>query len=237
MLDINNIQGVKTVCDLSCGIGNMFKFISNENIKCFGYEIDSISSKIAQLLYPSSNIRQCDTIEEINNIPQFDYIIGNPPFGGKLLYKVPWESKEKNQPLDVVFTYLAIEKCKEEGYIGLIVPDGILSNSSQKKLREYIFQECRLLAVISLPVETFYFSGIGGTGAKTSIILLQKLKTNEKEYKINNNGCKIPKSQKSVFMAVVGEGGLGWDNKGRQTNKDDLKVILEAYQKGCEDFE
>jgi type I restriction-modification system DNA methylase subunit len=219
----------------------MFKFIDNKSINMFGYELDFISSRISQILYPTSQIHNINTIEQKENIPKFDFIIGNPPFGDKIKYNCEWgndkNNKIKPQTIDNIFLDIAINHCKESGYIAMIVPDGTLSNSTQKPIRQYIFKECKLIGVISLPPETFLFSGIGGTGAKTSILILQKLRQEEKIYSDNGNGVLMSQFQKSVFMAVVDSGGLGWDNKGKETGKDDLKIILEAFKKGCEDIE
>lgn len=240
MLDINNSTG--NLCDISCGIGNMFKYITNKKINMFGYELDFISSRISQILYPNAEIHKINTIEEKNNLPMFDFIIGNPPFGDKLEYDCAWGNDKKNnkikkQSIDTIFLDIAINHLKEGGFMGMVVPDGMLSNSGQKPIREYIFKECKLIAVVSLPSETFMYSGIGGTGAKTSVLFLQKLKDNERVYKTNGYGNTMSEFQPSAFMCVVDEGGLGWDNKGKETNKDDLKIILEAFKKGCDDVE
>lgn len=240
MLDINSSSG--DLADLSCGIGNMFKYIHNKKINMFGYELDYISSRISQILYPNAKIHKMNTIEEKNNLPKFDFIIGNPPFGDKIEYDCMWGNDKKNnkikkQSIDTIFLDIAINSLKEGGFLGMVVPDGVLSNSGQKPIREYIFKECKLIGVVSLPSETFMYSGIGGTGAKTSVLFLQKLKQKEKIYKTNKNGHVASEFQPPVFMAIVEDGGLGWDNKGKKTGKDDLKIILEAFKKGCGDVE
>jgi type I restriction-modification system DNA methylase subunit len=110
ILDINNSKGY--LADLSCGIGNMFKYIHNKKINMFGYELDFISSRISQILYPDAEIHKMNTIEEKNNLPQFDFIIGNPPFGDKIIYDCEWgnDKKGKIKKQTIVSIFLDKEK-------------------------------------------------------------------------------------------------------------------------------
>ena len=119
----------------------------------------------------------------------------------------------------------------------IVVPDGILSNSGDKYVREYIMGKKNpvtgefeggkaiLKAVISLPQETFALSG---AGAKTSLLYLKK-----KEHPGEKQG--------PVFMAVADEVGFTVkQNVEVQLGDDhnDLLKIVEAYKKGMpEDME
>ena len=113
----------------------------------------------------------------------------------------------------------------------MVVPDGILSNSGNKYVREYLMGKKNevtgefeggkavLKAVISLPQETFALSG---AGAKTSLLYFKK-----KEHKGEKQG--------PVFMAVADEVGFTVKNNVEiQLGDDhnDLLKIVEAYKKG-----
>lgn len=72
------------VLEPSCGVGNFFGKMPDEmreNSKLYGVEIDSISGRIAQKLYPDADI----SIQgfEKNNFQNggFDVAVGNVPFG------------------------------------------------------------------------------------------------------------------------------------------------------------
>ena len=110
----------------------------------------------------------------------------------------------------------------------IVVPDGILCNSGDRYVREYIMgrkDEATSLfvggkavvrAVVSLPQVTFRLSG---AGAKTSFLYLQKKRPGDE--------------QGAVFMAVANE--VGFDvkqNKEVITGVNDLVKIVEAYKQG-----
>lgn len=131
----------------------------------------------------------------------------------------------------VLFIDRYLQLLKPGGRLIIVLPDGILSNSSYKHVREYImgkknevtgeFEGGRAIvkAVVSLPTVTFQLSG---TGAKTSFLYIKK-----KEHDNEKQG--------SVFMAVADE--IGFDVKNKHevplgNDRNDLLKIVEAYKKG-----
>ena len=77
----------------------------------------------------------------------------------------------ENQSTEVLF----IEQChkflKEGGYMAVVIPDGILTNSSLQYVRDGIERKFRIVAVISLPQTTFSHTG---AGVKSSVLFLKK---------------------------------------------------------------
>lgn len=67
-----------------------------------------------------------------------------------------------------------IQLAKPGGQIAVIIPDGILANSNLHYVRQYITENAKLNAIVSLPRDTFKNVG---TSAKTSILFLSKDKT------------------------------------------------------------
>lgn len=131
----------------------------------------------------------------------------------------------------VLFIDRNLELLKPGGYLIMVLPDGILSNSSYKHVREYLmgkknevtgeFEGGRAIvkAVVSLPTVTFQLSG---TGAKTSFLYIKK-----KEHENEKQG--------PVFMAVAEEIGFDVKNKVEVqlgNDRNDLLKIVEAYKKG-----
>jgi len=139
-----------------------------------------------------------DEIEKITSnkgfkYKRFDFIITNPPFGSTVrrnekaymtaydyAHKYPdWldakGKKEKderdNQSTEVMF----IEQChnylREGGYLAVVVPDGILTNSSLQYVRDGIEDKYRIVAVVSMPQTAFTANG---AGVKSSVLFLKK---------------------------------------------------------------
>lgn len=121
----------------------------------------------------------------------FDFIITNPPFGSKVKqvekaylknYRLgvsgeDWtnpKSKEKdrpNQSTEVLFIEQDYKFLKENGYLAIVIPDGILTNSSLQYVRDQIEEDFRLIAVVSLPQTAF---SANGAGVKSSVMVLKK---------------------------------------------------------------
>jgi type I restriction enzyme M protein len=129
----------------------------------------------------------------------FDLIMTNPPFGSTIKadevpYYKQYELFEKNlgiteikdriidddnkdkwrtsQSTEVLF----LERCykylnEENGYLAIIIPDGILTNSTSQYVRDWLIEHFRLLAVVSLPQHTFSHVK---AGVKSSILFLKK---------------------------------------------------------------
>ena len=129
----------------------------------------------------------------------FDLIMTNPPFGSTIKadevgYYKEYELFEKNlgfteikdrisddnnknkwrtsQSTEVLF----LERCykylnEENGYLAIVVPDGILTNSSSQYVRDWLIEKFRVLAVVSLPQHTFAHVK---AGVKSSVLFLKK---------------------------------------------------------------
>jgi len=127
----------------------------------------------------------------------FDFIITNPPFGSKVKFAenrylenytlgkkgVDWidaklnninllrETVRDQQTTEVLF----IEQChrflKPGGYLAMVIPDSILTNSSMQYVRDWIEEHWRIVAVVSLPQFAF---AANGAGVKSSVLFLKK---------------------------------------------------------------
>lgn len=129
----------------------------------------------------------------------FDLIMTNPPFGSSVKadevgYYKEYELFEKNlgitelkdriaddnnknkwrtsQNTEVLF----LERCykylnEENGYLAIVIPDGILTNSTSQYVRDWIVEHFRVLAVVSLPQHTFSHVR---AGVKSSVLFLKK---------------------------------------------------------------
>ena len=127
----------------------------------------------------------------------FDFIITNPPFGsivrqtekaylkeyklGKkeedwLAVKSTPETVRENQSTEVLFIEQCYNFLKAGGYLAIVIPDGILTNSSLQYVRDHIEEIFRIVAVISMPQTAF---AANGAGVKSSVLFLKKYTEDE----------------------------------------------------------
>lgn len=143
----------------------------------------------------------------------FDFILlmANPPFAGDIKegqilnrYELGFDKNGKTKKAvgrDILFIERNIKFLKPGGRMAIVLPQGRFNNSSDKDIREYIAEHCRILGVVGLHGNTFK----PHTGTKTSVLFLQKwddklcprtddynifFATQQKEGK-NNSGDKI----------------------------------------------
>jgi type I restriction-modification system DNA methylase subunit len=155
----------------------------------------------------------------------FDYIITNPPFGSSIklsektylstyalgVKEVDWldtkvSTSKKKIPRDSQSTeILFLEQCHrflvEHGYLAIVIPDGILTNSSLQYVRDSIEEMYRIVAVVSMPQTAFAATG---AGVKSSVLFLRKHSEKQTE-KINNQKNKLKETLKKEnnFISTI----------------------------------
>ena len=133
----------------------------------------------------------------------FDFIITNPPFGstirqseqaylktyqlGKkeedwLAVKATPEKTRDGQSTEVLFIEQDYKFLKEGGYLAIVLPDGILTNSSMQYVRTQIEDWFRIVAVVSMPQTAF---AANGAGVKSSVLFLRKWNKRETDKLVN----------------------------------------------------
>jgi type I restriction enzyme M protein len=110
----------------------------------------------------------------------FDVLMANPPFAGDIkqpdmlavydLGKKKVGKLEKAVARDLLFIERNLDFLKPGGRMAVVLPQGRFNNSSDQRLREFIMERCRILAVVGLHPNTFK----PHTGTKTSVLLVQK---------------------------------------------------------------
>jgi len=173
---------------------------------------------------------------------KFDIVLTNPPFGSKGKINDPkilsqfelghkWKYNKnkkkwirtsqllKGQTPEILFIERCWQLLKPYGRMAIVLPDGILTNQSLGYVRQWIMEHARILAVVSLPPETFVPYG---TGTKASVLFIQKLPEDELE-ELNKKGYPI-------FMAVAEK--IGYDVRGRTIFKRDDEGNIVKDQKG-----
>lgn len=159
------------ILEPSMGIGNFIGNLPDEmsKSKFYGVELDSVSGRIAKLLYPESDM-QVKGFEETsfsNNF--FDVAIGNVPFGE---FKV--NDREYNRNNFLIHDYFfakSIDKVRNGGVIAFITSSGTMDKKDES-IRKYINSRAEFLGAIRLPNDTF--KGVAGTEVTSDIIFLKK---------------------------------------------------------------
>ena len=111
---------------------------------------------------------------------QFDILMANPPFAGDIkenriiakydLGKKPNGKYQNKVGRDILFIERNLDFLKPGGRMAIVLPQGRFNNSSDKHIREFIAERCRILAVVGLHGNVFK----PHTGTKTSVLFVQK---------------------------------------------------------------
>ena len=170
----------------------------------------------------------------------FDFIITNPPFGssirqseqaylktyqlGKkeedwLAVKSTAESIRDSQNTEVLFLEQDYKYLKEGGYLAIVLPDGILTNSSLQYVRTQIEDWFRIIAVVSMPQTAF---AANGAGVKSSVLFLKKWDKEHTKRLVNtkkNIEAKLLKDNNYLSQRQI------WEKEIKQKQKEKADVI------------
>ena len=191
-----------------------------------------------------SNVVGQDALDRLDAIRQrtgnngfqegrFDLILTNPPFGAQVnLNERPYlpdfdlgnqedakgkRKPRKNQKTEILFIERVWQFLKPgTGRAAVVLPDGILTNSSLQYVRDFLLERLQLLAVVSLPQTAFAHFG---AGVKASLVFLRRRAGDEK-----------PKDDEAIFMAAPEK--IGYDATGRK-GENHLPEVADQYRAFC----
>jgi type I restriction enzyme M protein len=201
------------------------------------------------LAYPNGQHRQgIDQVRKNVDLGKVDVLMTNPPFGTDIKvedeqilesYRTgvaqPWVRNRETGQVEVsptgrvvamspeqLFIQRAVEWVKPSGKIGIVLPNGILSNPghADEGVRRWILENCWVLASVELPVETFVVDA--NVNILTSLLFLKKKTERERMAAMLGEQQDYP-----VFMAVAEK--VGFDRRGNKIHKrhPDGREILE----------
>jgi len=172
------IQTKNSACDPACGDGIFLLSLLNYRFKSVGVDIDK---NIVDSL--PENLRKYTRIENgllFKEEKDFDIVVGNPPFSSKygrvhgdILKNFELGKQTSSQAIEILFLEKFIKLCREDGVIGIILPQGIFSDLRLSYVRKYIRYHLSIIAVISLPRNIFR-SKRNKTSSKTCILIGKK---------------------------------------------------------------
>ena len=158
------------ILEPSCGVGNFFGMLPEEmrNSRLYGVELDSISGRIAQQLYPKADITVAG-FETTDRRDFYDLAIGNVPFGQ---YQVRDKAYDKlNFNIHNYFFAKALDQVRPGGVV-TFVTSRYTMDAKDSTVRRYLAQRAELLGAIRLPNNAFRANA--GTEVVSDIVFLQK---------------------------------------------------------------
>lgn len=224
---------------LACMTDRLHQLNKNVKVDCYGQELNPETYAIAKadMLIKggdADNFKQGDTLDDDKfKGYKFDYIISNPPFG------IDWKKQKKAVDDEVskgehgrfpvgtpkisdsqmLFNLNGISKLKENGRMAIIQNGSPLfsgsAGSGESEIRRYIIENDWLEAIVQLPTDLFY-----NTGISTYIWIINKGKEGTiregKVQLIDASNCYINRRK-----------NIG--NKRKDLDEDSRKLILQAY--------
>lgn len=188
-------QSGDRICDPTCGSGSLLIKVGNEvggsNFSLYGQESNGSTwalCKMNMFLHgmDSAQIEWGDTIRnpllrEGDTLMKFDIVVANPPFsldkwGAETAendkYNRFWRGTPPKSKGDYAFITHMIETLNEKGRVGVVAPHGVLfRGASEGRIRQKLIEDNLLEAVIGLPAQLFY-----GTGIPATILVFNKKK-------------------------------------------------------------
>lgn len=212
------------ILEPSMGVGNFFAKMPDEmraDSKLYGVELDSISGRIAKLLYPEDNIQIKGFEKTTFKNNSFDVVIGNIPFGD---YGIADKAYDKYHfKIHDYFAAKAVDKVKPGGIVA-IVTSKFTMDKKNDKARKYLAERCDLLGAVRLPSGTFK----DADSVTTDIIFLKKRTTMTSVIPnwvhVSETANGIPCNQYFVDNPDMVLGTMAWDERMRGKYGADSKV-------------
>ncbi len=161
------------ILEPSVGTGNFIGLLPEalrEQSSITGIELDPVTAKIAEALYPEASIinRGFESVA----IPQhhFDLVIGNPPFGNQQVFDEHHPELSRFS-IHNYFIAKSLEKTRPGGVVAVVVSRFFL-DSQDKVSREYVADRAHFLGAIRLPNNAFKKNAL--TEVTTDIVFLKK---------------------------------------------------------------
>ena len=161
---------------------------------------------------------------------KFDILMANPPFAGDIkqsdmlspydLAHKKTDKLERAVGRDLLFIERNLDFLKPGGRMAIVLPQGRFNNSSDQRVREFIMDRCRILAVIGLHPNTFK----PHTGTKTSVLFVQKWNDEPAA------GPLCPKvDDYNIFFATQQVASVNNSGEKVYVHKDDGSLVRDAH--------
>jgi len=223
----------ETIYDPTCGSGSLLlkaADVAPHGITIYGQENDNATRALAVMNmwlhnFADAEIKQGNTLsspeflhDETGELKQFDYAVANPPFSYKAwmngidpehdIYK-RFEGYDAIPPKkngDFAFLLHLIKSLKSKGKACIVLPLGVLfRGNAEAEIRKQIIKKGYIKAIIGLPPNLFY-----GTGIAASLLVLDKEDADKRTH---------------IFMIDASKGFKKDGNKNRLREQDIHKIV------------
>ena len=228
-----------TVYDPTCGSGSLLLKIGDEakrgkgvKVTLYGQEKDNATAGLARMNmilhdYATAEVKQGNTLanplfKEADALKTFDYVVANPPFSDKRWstgltpdadpygrfdgYGIP-----PGKQGDYAYLLHILRSIKSAGKGACILPHGVLfRGNAEGAIRKNLIQRGVIKAIIGLPANLFY-----GTGIPACIIVLDKEGAN---------------ARKGIFMVDASK-GFRKDGPKNRLREQDIHRIVDTFNK------
>lgn len=212
MFDKDDITIILAKANMLIYFSELFK--NNNNV----HDIKKISKGLLNESFKihKSTLGTLDKIEENSH----DLILANPPFyQSKIISDEAKSTKSytlNGSGIEGLFLEWILKSLKYGGVANVVLPDGIFSNNSNKKIKEHIRNFFFIDSIISLPVNAFF-----NTPKKTYILTIRK----KTETEIENNLVQ----EYPVFTYICKSIGESLDSYRFDLEDNDLKNAVSKY--------
>ena len=161
------------ILEPAVGTGNFFGLMPPEMrapSQLHGVELDPLTAKIAQALYPSAKITQGGFQDFDVPAGYFDATVGNPPFGSEPIVDTA-RSPYSGTSIHNYFLSKAIDKLRPGGLMSVVVSHNFL-DAKNDRTRKWIAERADLVGAARLPDTAFKDNA--GTEVVTDILVFQK---------------------------------------------------------------
>lgn len=181
------------VLDLGCGSGNLILGALKNWVDCHYHAYDIDIQALNQLkIHSLKNVYlyNLDIVNQNTSYKNFDIAISNPPYvylsKEKVLNNLDKNTELENEilklnkiPAPLIFLTKAIRNVKKNGKIGIILPNGILTNQKYQSIRKILISTYHIESIIQL--EPYVFEK---TETHAHILILNNIKPPH-EYNLN----------------------------------------------------
>lgn len=182
------------ICDPACGSGSLLikvgREVGDKNFALYGQESNGSTWSLCRMNMflhgmDGARIEWCDTLNnprliEDDELMRFNIVVANPPFSlekwgqdkaGNDKFKRFWRGVPPKSRADYAFISHMVEIALEgEGKVAVVVPHGVLfRGGSEGVIRQKFIEENVLEAVIGLPAQLFF-----GTGIPAAVLVFNK---------------------------------------------------------------
>lgn len=215
----------------SAVIDEKMKAILDESFFGFDIDVTMVRLGLMNLMMHGIDNPKIDYKDSLsksyNEAGQYDIVLANPPFTGKIDRGDVNTSLRIDSPAsELLFLDRISSMLRVGGKASVIVPEGVLfgSSNAQKQIREILLKDNQLEAVISLPQGAFK----PYTGVKTAILVFTKVEEKSKIwntekvwfYELKSDGYTLDDNRRRLKDFPLPETKLAFENRNKTKTKD-----------------